>query len=325
MIKYRKKPLNDAGKITWYRELVKAKRYKWYDLEGELNIIGLRGYDIINESSNENIFNEWNDSITFIWKENNKLNIKEFVATTDPGVKYTINKKLKHKAVAHLAEGQYKYRIGRHKTKEGAAIPAMHKNGHGDWTKKIEANVDLNEDGTINEGDAEEQKLQMRKALNIHWGIDWIGKVNDYSHGCQVIPMFSKEEIHKKRLDLRESERFDMKLEGYINKIGMDGKDKNEKLLYSVKPKLIEKYVRHNNIEISYKVKNAYENWRKLKRRKHNKIAQIRLKKLNKDLNQQIKKDAYDRFRKLVTPLFEKSKNNRFSYVLIDMTNAILE
>ncbi len=378
------RPINDIEKVRWYRELVINKGYKWFDKDGELNIIGLRGYDImIGQHSNKPIYNKkgkfkgrlYDDTIAFIWKDT-KWNIKEFEATTDPGVVH--RPKHPKSIIATLRTGQYFYIKGTHHKIEGAANPAIYKKGNiaiyisylkdlykkknpkelfkhlriiwgipqkmsvrkyikknagvkflalkdipdkYKYNKKIDVWRDFNQNGIIDE--EEKKDIHKGTALNIHWGVPGrtSGYVGDYSEGCQVINMIPYTEIMGKEFEikLKLEQKYDQKFNKYMKNIGKNGII-GENKLFRWRTQLIEKFIKNNNVDIPPHIIRIYESWKEKVLRKTKREKNFEFNKERNKWYKSMKAQRQTRFKKEITSLFEKSKRERFSYVLIDLS-----
>lgn len=388
----RDRPTNDIGKIEWYKELVTERDYKWFAKDGEINIIGLRGYSLLkgHHSNKPDYDNEgkfkgrlYDDTIAFIWYDEGKANIKEFEATTDPGVVHRPNKPNTY--IVHLVPGQHHYRRGKHKKSEGRANPAVVKKAskkgveitdiriyinylkdqfekktdnelfrhlRKEWkipqktkikeyiienagikfkamkdipakykyNQKINAWVDRNQNGII---DDKEKKHHYGKGLNIHQGGLYSRKyVGDYSEGCQVINMIPYKEIQRKEheIEQRLKDKYVQEFNKYINNIPKNGII-GEHRLVKIKGFLVERFVNKNkNVDIPQIDKPKYESWEKRVRRKIDREKKHAFRKEKNKWFNEMDSQKRSRFNREISPLFEKSKSDRFSYVLIDLS-----
>ncbi|MBN2358939.1 MAG: peptidoglycan-binding protein [Deltaproteobacteria bacterium] len=174
------KPRGEAAKAQWYQALVKQAGGKWRSGVNEVNIVGLRGQSV-DGARNHNTFNQWNDTIAYIWKgRDGKMHVREFRATTDPGftggtgVDANGDGRLD---VAHLRPGSYPYNLGYHRGLYGAGNPGYN----------LQVDRDTNHDGHISRAEraASKRRDDRGYGINMHWGDGYV--VGPYSAGCQVI------------------------------------------------------------------------------------------------------------------------------------------
>jgi hypothetical protein len=184
-------PSNPAERASELEGMVRSSGGKWRSGVNELNVVGLRGQDI-DGKRHANAFNRWNDTLAFVWKDaGGKMNVREFRATTDPGVGRSGSGLGVDangdgiKDVGHMQPGQYTYRNGLHRGMSGAARPDF-----------ATVSRDVDGDGKISGREAQDRFRA--RALNIHWAWDnpeeYGGKmltqdVNSSSEGCQVVAM----------------------------------------------------------------------------------------------------------------------------------------
>ena len=91
---------------------------KFTDVDGHINICGIRGWKAGIACEVENNFNQYNDIIALIWKDGSNHYVKEFIASVDPGKRRNLPNE---KGLAHLmaknssagTTGQYTYEIGK--------------------------------------------------------------------------------------------------------------------------------------------------------------------------------------------------------------------
>ncbi len=105
------------------RDLVISRKLKWNDLPGNVNIIGVRG--MANRLLTENKFDLYNDSIILISnpeKADHHLDysLEWYPSSVDPGKVSKPNRN----GTAHLLNGQYRYKIGRHRNRYPALVQA---------------------------------------------------------------------------------------------------------------------------------------------------------------------------------------------------------
>jgi len=119
---------------------------KFTDVDGHINICGVRGWKAGKACAAENTFNQYNDIIALIWKDGSSHYVKEFVASVDPGKRRNL---LNEKGLAHLmaknasagTTGQYSYEIG---TESGNTILKQKQKYVSAWREKDIENLDQN-------------------------------------------------------------------------------------------------------------------------------------------------------------------------------------
>ncbi len=107
------------------RELVQEREYPWSNVNGWVNLVGLRGFT--GDRANGNTFDRYNDTLILALNEPGKhdedlpnIRLYQFTASVDPG----LLKKPKPEGVAHLLPGHYRYRLGLHHQREEALVQA---------------------------------------------------------------------------------------------------------------------------------------------------------------------------------------------------------
>lgn len=100
------------------QDLIFNLGYRWNDNPNQVNLLGIRAF--LAGKVVENRFNEYNDSILVSVNPPFRRDgaVFAFQASVDPG-------KVDHpnpKGVAHLADGQYLYRLGKHRGREPALV-----------------------------------------------------------------------------------------------------------------------------------------------------------------------------------------------------------
>ena len=184
-------PADQTARASELESMVRGAGAQWRTGANEINVVGLRGQDI-DGTRHGNAFNRWNDTIAFVWKDGaGKMNVREFRATTDPGVgrsNFGLGVDANGdgiKDVGHMQPGQYTYRNGEHRGMSGAARPDA-----------ATVSRDVDGDGAISADEARDRFSA--RALNIHWAWDnpeqhggkmLTDEVNSSSEGCQVIAM----------------------------------------------------------------------------------------------------------------------------------------
>lgn len=176
------KPAGTAAKAGWYRALVEQSGGKWRTGVDQVNIVGLRGQGV-DGGRNHNRFNQWNDTVAYVWKgQDGKMHVREFQATTDPGVTGGPGKGRDVDGngsgdIAHLRPGSYPYRLGSHHDVYGAGNP----------TYNLPVDRDTNHNGSISKAEraASKRRGDVGYGINIHWGDGSV--VGGWSEGCQVI------------------------------------------------------------------------------------------------------------------------------------------
>ncbi|MCK6547605.1 hypothetical protein L6R52_17275, partial [Myxococcota bacterium] len=178
------RPSGTTARAGWYRRIVEQQGLRWRDGANQVNVVGLRGYDV-DRGVHGNSFGPWNDTIAFVWKgSNGKWNVREYRGTTDPGMKThpdspDVNRDGRGD-VAWLRPGQYPYQTGTHRGTWGAGVPELN----------VPVFRDTNANGHIEarEERASRQRGDVGYGINIHWGPGWdSGAVGPYSLGCQVV------------------------------------------------------------------------------------------------------------------------------------------
>lgn len=144
---------------------------KIFSEKGELNIVYIEGVDL-DGKINADLMNEWNDvRLIYAIVDNTPKIIDKWIATTEPGWKYTASP-LNPGGAFRIAFGQYKaWRIGWHKDHE-----ALIQSG------EIKGYRDRNKDG-LRTGDA--IVVGDSFGVNQHWGYD-LPLVEGASAGCLV-------------------------------------------------------------------------------------------------------------------------------------------
>ncbi len=174
------KPKGMAERAAWYQAVVKQSGGTWRTGTNQVNIVGLRGQDV-NGQRNGNSFNQWNDTMAYVWKDTHgKMQVREFRATTDPGMKWGDGRDANGdgvKDIAHLRPGSYAYHLGTHRGQWGAGNP----------NSNLPVDRDTNHDGRISvaERAASKRRGDVGYGINIHWGDS--ATVGGWSLGCQVI------------------------------------------------------------------------------------------------------------------------------------------
>jgi nucleoid-associated protein YgaU len=190
----------------WYKDLAAKHKHIWRSQTNQVNIIGLRGWDLTN-GAHTNPHNRWNDTIALVWKDKNgRMQVREFKATTDPGVKSTaappkgspdVNKDGRGDP-AWVKTGQYPMKIGSYKGQADAVRPvsepiAVHRDFNNDGKisgTELKGKIPIKDKkGKVSSTGQEASKLTA-DGIRIHWGRP-IGKQpthpGRYSTGCQVI------------------------------------------------------------------------------------------------------------------------------------------
>lgn len=187
-IDFSSRPQDPAQRIEWYQAMFNAKGLSW---DPNVNVIGLRGVDASGKVGNA--FNKWNDTIVVISNTPKGWLIREFAATTDPGI--TVNKEVFKKAPATLPTGQYAMQSGTYKRIEGAGVFVA---------PKIAVWRDFDHNGSISEQDKKLSQQYETSApdIKLHWvrskqpGDEIRPAVNGSSAGCQV-PFLTEDEFHR--------------------------------------------------------------------------------------------------------------------------------
>lgn len=184
------RPADEQAKAEWYRRIVESSGYAWDTAVNQINVIGMRGYDVDSGVHDNMGFGEWNDTLAFVWKnESGAWSVREFRATTDPGVA-VVNSAADDKNgdgsldVATIAEGQHRYAIGTHFGRMGAARSQAESSSSPVYS-------DMDQDGHISEAEKQESIANghLGYALNIHWANMGLDRVGANSYGCTVAKM----------------------------------------------------------------------------------------------------------------------------------------
>lgn len=137
---------------------------------GEVNVVYIEGCDA-DGTANADTMNEWNDlRIVYCYEQGKPKVLGAWLATTEPGWKYTLNP-LNSAGAFRIAFGQYKaWSVGIHKDHEALVQVAP-----------ITGYRDRNQDG-LRTGDSKDTGLF---GVNQHWGYD-MPHVDGASAGCLV-------------------------------------------------------------------------------------------------------------------------------------------
>lgn len=148
--------------------VIKAKGFKWFEGDYNLNIVGVR-----NSDTGTAVTNAFDDKITVSYQVDGKWVYKEWMNTTDPGTKGV---KEYHNAagVARLVPGQYinSHGLGMHQGK----YEALKQFG------KVKVYRDANRDMNYDEDKIQEGIF----GINIHKAGANSTLVENWSEGCQV-------------------------------------------------------------------------------------------------------------------------------------------
>lgn len=145
------------------KKLYKDKGYKFHEnSDYNVNVFSIR-------SSNK-ITNKFDDVFYCVYKVNNQWVIKSWECTNKPGYKYTKDL-LSVKGVAILKDGQWKYKLGYHKGKEGFV-----------QAEAVTVWRDANKDYIINKINTETGWF----GINIHRASVNSTNVDGWSAGCTV-------------------------------------------------------------------------------------------------------------------------------------------
>lgn len=196
------RPAGEQARADWYRRLVESQGYEWRTGVNQMNIVGLRAYDV-ETGKNGNTFNQWNDTLAFVWNDGSRWQVKELAATTDPGYKeHWESPDIDGNGsgdVAHLLPGQYPYQTGTHRGTYGAGVPEIN----------VPVVRDTNHNGQIDGGEESRSKQRgdVGYGINIHWGPGYeSGGVGGYSLGCQVT-VLNNSQFHQQVTPLLEANR----------------------------------------------------------------------------------------------------------------------
>lgn len=196
------RPAGEQARADWYRRIVEGQGYEWRTGVNQMNVVGLRAYDV-ETGKNGNAFNQWNDTLAFVWNDGHRWQVKELAATTDPGYKsHWESPDIDGNGVgdvAHLLPGQYPYQTGTHRGTYGAGVPEYN----------VPVVRDTNHNGQIDGGEQKRSKERgdVGYGINIHWGPGYeSGGVGGYSLGCQVT-VLNNNEFHAQVTPLLEANR----------------------------------------------------------------------------------------------------------------------
>ena len=169
------------------QKAVESKGYKWFEGgDYNLNIVGIR-----NSSTNNEVTNKFDDTLTVSYSVNGEMKYHEFTATTDPGQHWEKNL-LNKDGVAILVPNQYRgsHEIRKHQGKYEALCQK----------KPVKVYRDNNKDGKY---DMLEENIQEGIfGINIHKAgsrVNGSTQIDKWSAGCQV---FSKESDFNQLMDL---------------------------------------------------------------------------------------------------------------------------
>ncbi len=159
-------------KVKTLIDSLKAKSYAFFKSDHKpynLNIVGVR--------SDNAVPNSFDDKIYVFWKYQNQWQLKEYKATTDPGLTY-LTDPINDDGTAILKEGQYRsaYKLGKHRNKYEALVQA----------KEVTVIRDFDRDNQLDFDSGREQTGFF--GINIHHA-SYTGEstqVNRWSAGCQV-------------------------------------------------------------------------------------------------------------------------------------------
>lgn len=138
-----------------------------------VNVVGVRAFQ--NGARVTNIADEYNDTVAVVWLEDGQKRCREFVASVDPGQYYTDNP-MNMAGCAHLIDGQYSYKPGKHGSAQRDAFVeagpvSVWRDSDGDYAR-----------------DAAERQVYTSASFGIHIHAGGTGDaVGKSSAGCQVI------------------------------------------------------------------------------------------------------------------------------------------
>lgn len=155
-----------------YRSVYEENDLVFEDEPGHVNILGIRGL-LPGRILTDNEPDEYNDTICFLWQDEDGSYAREFKASVDPGEYYTSVELLNDNGCAHLLDGQYEYKIGLHRGKYEALVQAG----------PVTVSRDLDQDHQCDEGEIIEDG---DFGINIHAGGSGT-EVGQSSAGCQII------------------------------------------------------------------------------------------------------------------------------------------
>ena len=169
------------------QKAVESKGYKWFEGgDYNLNIVGIR-----NSSTNNEVTNKFDDTLTVSYSVNGEMKYHEFAATTDPGQHWEKNL-LNKDGVAILVPNQYRgsHEIRKHQGKYEALCQK----------KPVKVYRDNNKDGKYDM--LEENIHEGIFGINIHKAgsrVNGSTQIDKWSAGCQV---FSKESDFNQLMEL---------------------------------------------------------------------------------------------------------------------------
>ena len=162
--------INVEEKINKLLAAMENKGYEVHE-DGKINTIGVRSPTI--ES------NAFDDLIYLLWKKDGVWILKEYKATTDPGIFWLANPS-RVEGTAILVPGQYNsHKLGKHQGRYDALV--QHVNKVSVW-RDSNRNAILDRSGTIYKG---------YFGINIHHAGKSSTQVNKWSAGCQVFARIS--------------------------------------------------------------------------------------------------------------------------------------
>lgn len=145
------------------KEMFKNKNYKFHE-NGDYNV------NVFSIRTSNKITNKFDDVFYCVYKVNNEWQIESWECTNNSGYTYT-KELLSNKGVAILKAGQWKYKLGLHKGKEGFV-----------QAEPVTVWRDSNKDYVINKNNTETGWF----GINIHRAGKDSTNVDGWSAGCTV-------------------------------------------------------------------------------------------------------------------------------------------
>ncbi len=105
---------HQTASYDWFKALYKSKGYNFIEIEGHVNIAGIRGFLDGRENNNEP--NRYNDTVFLIRKEKGVKIVEAYRASVDPGRYYYAVNPINVNGCAHVEPGFWTFQRGHHVT-----------------------------------------------------------------------------------------------------------------------------------------------------------------------------------------------------------------